>query len=264
MGRRFIRNCVAPMLIFSVAKRCSAVSRRCRILQYMLLLPACDSVQRPSASPRHILDTVWLRRHSEGVKLVSFFSPVVIPRLQKQRGERANQHSGLPRLSQDRDKSRERGVDRSTRGLTQNVSLAPDRRAVSHCRGRTLSGRRLLYPSERRTMCGPLFLTVAGICLLSVGTCLGFLTAALFATGAEPAQLVKAKMTAYTRRDRRIGLAGSRKPLHSCLLFARRGRFVWAHGRRNACAPPRCRSLSRGRMRVLRCPLPLLGRPTTW
>ena len=45
-------------------------------------------------------------------------------------------------------------------------------------------------------MCGPLFLTVAGICLLSVGTCLGFLTAALFATGAEPAQLVKAKMTA--------------------------------------------------------------------
>src|SRR2546430_2413334 len=99
------------------------VSRRCRILQYMLLLPACDSVQRPSASPRHILDTVWLRRHSEDVKLVSFFSPVVIPRLQKQRGERANQHSGLPRLSRDRDKSRERGVDRSTRGLTQNVSL---------------------------------------------------------------------------------------------------------------------------------------------
>src|SRR6266702_8114789 len=100
---------------------------------------------------------VWLRRHSEGVKLVSFFSPVVIPRLQKQRGERANQHSALPRLSRDRDKSRERGVDRSTRGLAQNVSLAPDRRAVSHCRGRTLSGRRLLYPSERRTMCGPLF-----------------------------------------------------------------------------------------------------------
>ena len=47
-------------------------------------------------------------------------------------------------------------------------------------------------------MCGPLFLTVAGICLLSVGTCLGFLTAALFATGAEPAQLllVEAKMAA--------------------------------------------------------------------
>jgi hypothetical protein len=38
-------------------------------------------------------------------------------------------------------------------------------------------------------MCGPLFLTLAGIGLLSVGTCLGFLTAALFATGAEPAQL---------------------------------------------------------------------------
>jgi hypothetical protein len=40
------------------------------------------------------------------------------------------------------------------------------------------------YSSERRTMCGPLFLTVAGICLLSVGTCVGFLTAALFAAGA--------------------------------------------------------------------------------
>jgi hypothetical protein len=38
-------------------------------------------------------------------------------------------------------------------------------------------------------MCGPLFLTLAGIGLLSVGTCLGFLTAAPFATGAEPAQL---------------------------------------------------------------------------
>jgi hypothetical protein len=37
-------------------------------------------------------------------------------------------------------------------------------------------------------MCGPLFLTVASICLLSVRTCVGFLTAALFATGAEPAQ----------------------------------------------------------------------------
>jgi hypothetical protein len=43
-------------------------------------------------------------------------------------------------------------------------------------------------------MCGPLFLTVAGIGLLSVGACLGFVTAALFATGAEPAQLAKPKM----------------------------------------------------------------------
>jgi hypothetical protein len=43
-------------------------------------------------------------------------------------------------------------------------------------------------------MCGPLFLTVAGIGLLSVGTCLGFLTAALFATGAEPAKLAQPKM----------------------------------------------------------------------
>ena len=40
-------------------------------------------------------------------------------------------------------------------------------------------------------MCGLLFLTIAGVGLLSVGTCLGFLTAALFATGAEPAPLAK-------------------------------------------------------------------------
>jgi hypothetical protein len=40
----------------------------------------------------------------------------------------------------------------------------------------------------------PLFLTVAGIGLLSVGTCLGFLAAALFATGAEPPKLAKPKM----------------------------------------------------------------------
>ena len=58
-------------------------------------------------------------------------------------------------------------------------------------------------------MCGPLFLTVASFGLLSVGACLGFLTAALFATGAEPAQLVEAKMCRFdTRRDRRIGPAG--------------------------------------------------------
>ena len=38
-------------------------------------------------------------------------------------------------------------------------------------------------------MCGPLFLTVVSICLLSVGTSLGFLTAALFATGAVMHQL---------------------------------------------------------------------------
>jgi hypothetical protein len=43
-------------------------------------------------------------------------------------------------------------------------------------------------------MCNPLFLTVAGIGLLSVGTCLGFVTAALFATGAEPVRLANPKM----------------------------------------------------------------------
>jgi hypothetical protein len=40
-------------------------------------------------------------------------------------------------------------------------------------------------------MCGPLFLTVASVSLLSVGACLGFVTAALFAAGAEPANFVK-------------------------------------------------------------------------
>ena len=42
-------------------------------------------------------------------------------------------------------------------------------------------------------MCGPLFLTVASFGLLSVGACLGFVTAALFAAGAEPAELPKPK-----------------------------------------------------------------------
>src|SRR5260221_12481428 len=43
-------------------------------------------------------------------------------------------------------------------------------------------------------MCGPFFLTVASFGLLSVGACLGFLTAALFAAGAEPADLPKPKI----------------------------------------------------------------------
>jgi hypothetical protein len=43
-------------------------------------------------------------------------------------------------------------------------------------------------------MCGPLFLTVASLGLLSVGACLGFVTAALFAAGAEAADLPKPKI----------------------------------------------------------------------
>ena len=46
-------------------------------------------------------------------------------------------------------------------------------------------------------MCDPLFLTVAGIGLLSVGTCLGFVTAALFATGAEPIKFAKPQMAVF-------------------------------------------------------------------
>ena len=52
-------------------------------------------------------------------------------------------------------------------------------------------------------MCGPLFLTVAGIGVLSVGTCLGFVTAALFATGAEPTRFGQAQDGCLdTRRHR--------------------------------------------------------------
>jgi hypothetical protein len=40
----------------------------------------------------------------------------------------------------------------------------------------------------------PLFLMVASVGLLSVGACLGFATAALCATGAEPAKLAKPRM----------------------------------------------------------------------
>ena len=51
-------------------------------------------------------------------------------------------------------------------------------------------------------MCGPLFLTVAGIGLLSVGTCLGFVTAALFATGAEPIKFAKPQMAWSARQPK--------------------------------------------------------------
>jgi hypothetical protein len=50
-------------------------------------------------------------------------------------------------------------------------------------------------------MCNPLFLMVTGIGLLSVGTCLGFVTAALFATGAEAAQLTKPEMAVSVPDD---------------------------------------------------------------
>jgi hypothetical protein len=84
-------------------------------------------------------------------------------------------------------------------------------------------------------MCGPLFLTIAGIGLMSVGTCLGFLTAALFASGAEPAQFAKPEIAGPHRR---IGLAGRRKPLRFWFLLARSEGPVWAHGGCSACAPP--------------------------
>jgi hypothetical protein len=92
------------MHIFSVAKRCNGrlgmLSRGLQVLiaalQYFLTICSCSQrviprslavAQGPSASPRHILDIVWLRRHSEGAKLVSFFSPVAIPLLKRKEGE---------------------------------------------------------------------------------------------------------------------------------------------------------------------------------
>jgi hypothetical protein len=55
--------------------------------------------------------------------------------------------------------------------------------------------RAALQTDRGQTMCGPLFLTVASFGLLSVGACLGFVTAALFAAGgAEPADLPKPKI----------------------------------------------------------------------
>ena len=50
-------------------------------------------------------------------------------------------------------------------------------------------------------MCGPFFLTVTSFGLLSVGACLGFLTAALFAAGAEPADLPKPKIVVSIADD---------------------------------------------------------------
>ena len=96
-------------------------------------------------------------------------------------------------------------------------------------------------------MCGPLFLTVAGIGLLSVGTCLRFLTAALFATGAEPPKLAKPKMAVSIPDDAAELVwqaAESLYTLHSWLSLARRGGSVCTHGGRSARAAPRRRSLS--------------------
>src|ERR1700745_2641550 len=62
-------------------------------------------------------------------------------------------------------------------------------------------------------MSGPIFLTIAGVGLLSVGTCLGFLTAALFATGAEPAQFAKPEIAGTVRICPRCKTgAGPHKP----------------------------------------------------
>jgi hypothetical protein len=70
-------------------------------------------------------------------------------------------------------------------------------------------------------MCGPLFLTVASFGLLSVGACLGFLTAALFAAGAEPADLPKSKNPSGAMADasRALHRVADRFPelLHSLL-----------------------------------------------
>jgi hypothetical protein len=109
-------------------------------------------------------------------------------------------------------------------GLSSTDRQAPIARAgpVTNPRMRTLNIEPALH-AERQTYGGqpcaaPSFLTVAGIGLLSVGTCLGFATAALFATGAEPIKFAKPQMAVSISDD--------------------------TAGGRSACAPPRRRSLS--------------------
>jgi hypothetical protein len=72
-------------------------------------------------------------------------------------------------------------------------------------------------------MCDPLFLMVAGIGLLSVGTCLGFVTAALFATGAEPAQLTKSKMAVSIPDDTAELVWQAAESLHTLASCLREG-----------------------------------------
>jgi len=68
-------------------------------------------------------------------------------------------------------------------------------------------------------MCGPLFLTVAGIGVLSIGACLGFVTAALFAIGAEPVKFAKPQMAVSIPDDTELvcQAAESLYTLGSCL-----------------------------------------------
>jgi hypothetical protein len=116
-------------------------------------------------------------------------------------------------------------------------------------------------------MCNPLFLTVAGIGLLSVGTCLGFITAALFATGAEPARLANPKM-AISIPDETAELvwqaAESLYTLASCLRegedpFGPMADAARALHRVADRFPVLLRDAGWG----LALPLPLLDRPTT-
>jgi hypothetical protein len=94
-------------------------------------------------------------------------------------------------------------------------------------------------------MCGPLFLTVASFGLLSVGACLGFVTAALFAAGTQPAGLPQTQARGLdTGRFRRSGLAGSGEPLPARRMFGRRGEPFRGYGGRSPSATPRRRSVS--------------------
>src|SRR5260370_34250309 len=79
--------------------------------------------------------------------------------------------------------------------------------------------RSALQTDGGQIMCGPFFLTVASFGLLSVGACLGFLTAALFAAGAEPADLPKPKIVVSIPDDSEMvwQAAASLYTLGACL-----------------------------------------------
>jgi hypothetical protein len=116
-------------------------------------------------------------------------------------------------------------------------------------------------------MCGPLFLTVAGICLLSVGTCVGFLTAALFATGAEPPQLVEAKMAASIPEETAELVWQAAESLYILASCLREGEDSFGPisdaARALHVVADRFPVLLRDAGWGLALPLPLLDRPTT-
>lgn len=86
-------------------------------------------------------------------------------------------------------------------------------------------------------MCGPFFLAIASFGLLSVGACLGFLTAALFAAGAEPADLPKPKKVVSISDDSAEMVWQAAASLYTLGACLREGRTLPARWRTH---PARC------------------------